>query len=121
MMNDDTRKRRSRRQKGEDPIHHEDSNNQLLKRELQGLTRRGGRGGQLYDEANGWEYFPGKIGNLSRKQRYEQNKEVFKKIYEINDTHHEYDDETSVQANATYQLINTKYLSDFINKSMTCR
>ena len=121
MANEDSIERSSRRLRGEEPTNLEHSNNQLLSRELQGLTRRGGRGGQLYDEENGWDYFPATIGDLSPTQRYEQNKDVFKHIDEIQDTNHDYDNETSVQEDSTYQMINMKHLRHLINETMTCR
>ena len=72
-------KQSSRRQKGEELLENEEPNNQTLKRELDALSRTGGSGGRVRPDDNKWEYFPIKRYHLSRKQRFEQNKDVLKK------------------------------------------
>ena len=65
--------------------------------------------------------FQKKGDHLSRKQRFEQNKDVFKTIGELEDNINDYDQDTTVTSSATHQILNIKLLQDLVNQAMTCR
>ena len=119
-MADQDNKRRSRRQKGEEPEELDD-NNQILTQELKCLTSRGGVGGRNYGDATDWVYFPQTTGDLSEEQRDLHNKDIFNNIDAVRDSTLEYDNETAHTSKATYQLVHMTRFRNFINSALTCR